>query len=131
MGLLTLAKRWQSALIGQCCKRVMDHLWDPTEAAKWSRQLAANYVQLSQSDASGKLWRAAPKLRTMRKLFEYLSFSCGNPSGFCEYMDEDFVSAMAELATRRGGANAHKANTQNLIDKYRALLHLGRSERNG
>ena len=25
--------------------KVMDHMWDPTEAAKWSMQLDVNYVQ--------------------------------------------------------------------------------------
>ena len=40
-------------------------------------------------------------------------------------MDEDFVGAIAELAMRRGGSNAHKANIESLMDKYRALLDLG------
>ena len=31
--------------------KVMDHIWGPTEAAKWSMQLVVNYVQLSQADA--------------------------------------------------------------------------------
>ena len=39
-------------------------------------------------------------------------------------MDEDFVGAIAELAARRGGANTHKANNENLMDKSRALLDL-------
>ena len=41
-------------------------------------------------------------------------------------MDDDFVGVIAELAMRRGGANTHKANAPNLIDKYRALLHFGK-----
>ena len=48
-----------------------------------------------------------------------------NPSGFCGYMDEDFAGAIAEVAMRMGGANTHQANIQNLMGKYRALLHLG------
>ena len=35
--------------------KVMDHMWGPTEAAKWSMQLAVNYVQLSQADASHRV----------------------------------------------------------------------------
>ena len=40
-------------------------------------------------------------------------------------MDEDFAGATAKLAMRRGGANAHKANNENLMDKSGALLDLG------
>ena len=40
-------------------------------------------------------------------------------------MDEDFVVAIVELAMRGGGASTHKANTENLMDRYRALLDLG------
>ena len=40
-------------------------------------------------------------------------------------MDEDFAGAIAEVAMRMGGANTHQANIQNLMGKYRALLHLG------
>ena len=64
------------------CK-VMDHLWDPTKAAKWSKQLAANYVQLSESDASGT------HLHDAKQLFEYMSVTCGYPTSVCENMDEE------------------------------------------
>ena len=40
-------------------------------------------------------------------------------------MDEDFVGAIAELAMRRGGASTHKANSESLMDRYRALPDLG------
>ena len=40
--------------------KVMDHMWDPTESAKWSMQLAVNYVQLSLADASIRWWRGQP-----------------------------------------------------------------------
>ena len=34
--------------------KVMHHMWGPTEVAKWSVQLAVNYVQLAQADASSR-----------------------------------------------------------------------------
>ena len=37
--------------------------------------------------------------------------------GFCEHMDGDFVGAIAELVTRTGGANTHKANADNIMHK--------------
>ena len=83
------------------------------------------YAQLSQSDASGAFWKAKTNLHMMQELCEHLSFTFGSPSGVCEYMDEGFVGAIAELAMRRGGVSTHKANLLNLMDRYTALLDLG------
>ena len=46
--------------------KIRDHLWDPTEVAKSSRQLVVNYVQLSQSDASGQFLRVQPTPHMMQ-----------------------------------------------------------------
>ena len=40
--------------------KVMDHMWDPVEVAKWSLLLVVKYVPLSHADASGRSWRAKP-----------------------------------------------------------------------
>ena len=49
---------------------VMDHISDPIEAAKWSNQMAVNYVQLSEADAPSRLWKVKPKLHMMQELFD-------------------------------------------------------------
>ena len=66
MGLLAPTQRWQLSLLLYMLYKVMDQLWDPPEAAKWPKQLAANYAQLSQSDASITCWRVKPKLYMMK-----------------------------------------------------------------
>ena len=40
----------------------VEHMWDPIEAAKWSRQLAVNYVKLPPPDASGTFGRVKSKI---------------------------------------------------------------------
>ena len=46
--------------------KVMDHMWDPIEAAKWPRQLVVNYARFSQADVPGTVWRAKPQLHMMQ-----------------------------------------------------------------
>ena len=103
MGLFTHAKRWQWPMLCQCLCQVMDHVWGQTEAAKWYRQLAVNYARLSLSDASGNLLEVKPELHMMQELLlNTCHTNLEKPSGVCEYMDEDFVVAVTELAARRG-----------------------------
>ena len=49
----------------------------------------------------------------------------GEPKGYWEYLDEDFVGNIAKIAMRKGGGNTHKACSMNTMDRYRALLALG------
>ena len=52
---------------------------------------------------------------------QYQSHQLGNPRGFWEYKDEDFVGWVAKLATRRGGANTQRVLADKVLCKYRAL----------
>ena len=61
----------------------------------------------------------------MQEMMQNLSFTHGSPLGVCEYIGEDFVGAIVEWTMRRGGASTHKAKTDNLRHRYRALLGLG------
>ena len=49
-------------------------------------------------------WKAKPKMHMFQELAEYQSFEIGNPAGFWNYMDEDYMRFVAGLAFRRGGA---------------------------
>ena len=44
------------------------------------------------------------------------------PDDYNEYLDEDFVGKVAQLALKRGGWNTAKANASAVMDRYRALL---------
>ena len=77
----------------------------PQEAARLSTQVAYTYTKLEDEAkrANKMAWRTKPKLHMMQELLEYQSFELGNPRGFGEYQDEDFVGLIAKLAIRRGG----------------------------
>ena len=46
--------------------KVVDHMYDPIEAAKWPMQLVVNYVHLAQADASGRFWKVKPRLHMVQ-----------------------------------------------------------------
>jgi hypothetical protein len=111
---------------------VMDKAWDPALASHLSVKIADGLSTLNaeaighlKDEAKLELWRVKPKLHLMQELLEYQSFLLGNPRGFWEYMDEDFVGVMSTLALKKGGRNTHKACSHGVIDRYRALLSLG------
>ena len=136
-----LHDRWQSdhtrlvLQVATCLEQlqlVMDKAWDPEVARALSVQVATGFVKLNQ-EALGELklgaklqrWRVKPKLHMMQELLEYQAFSLGNPRGFWEYLDEDFVGIISTLALKKGGANTHLACSNNVISRYRALLCMG------
>ena len=136
-----LHDRWQSdhtrlvLQVATCLEQlqlVMDKAWDPEVARALSVQVATGFVKLNQ-EALGELklgaklqrWRVKPKLHMMQELLEYQAFSLGNPRGFWEYLDEDFVGIISTLALKKGGANTHLACSTNVISRYRALLCMG------
>jgi hypothetical protein len=113
-------------------QHVMDKAWDPARASDLSVRIALGLSSLNaeaignlKADANLELWRVKPKLHLMQELLEYQAFLLGNPRGFWEYMDEDFVGLMSTLALKRGGRNTHQACSHGVLDRYRALLSLG------
>lgn len=113
-------------------QEVMHKGWDPAQASDLSLMVAMGYSKLNQEaladlapGANLERWRIKPKLHMMQELLEYQSFTLGNPRGFWEYLDEDFVGIMATLAMKRGGANTHHACSWNVMERYRALLSMG------
>ena len=136
-----LHDRWQSdhtrlvLQVATCLEQlqlVMDKAWDPEVARALSVQVATGFVKLNQ-EALGELklgaklqrWRVKPKLHMMQELLEYQAISLGNPRGFWEYLDEDFVGIISTLALKKGGANTHLACSNNVISRYKALLCMG------
>ena len=55
-----------------------------------------------------------PKLHMMQELLEYQAYELGNPRGYWEYSDEDFVGLISKLALRKGGlqppGHAHRTS---------------------
>ena len=101
---------------------VMDKAWDPEVARALSVQVATGFVKLNQ-EALGELklgaklqrWRVKPKLHMMQELLEYQAFSLGNPRGFWEYLDEDFVGIISTLALKKGWSQ-HPLGLQHQCD---------------
>ena len=86
----------------------MDECWDSYMAFKLSMMMGCIYVELSDADMEGtNTWRIKPKLHMVQEMLEFQSKELGNPRGFWEYLDEDFVGSIAKLAMRKGGANTH------------------------
>ena len=58
-------------------------------------------------------------------MFEYMaqyhSLEMGNPKGFWEYKDEDFVGWVSKLAKRWGGPCTHTSQADSVILRYKAL----------
>ena len=61
----------------------------------------------------------------MQELLEYQSHELGNPRGYWEYRDEDFVGLVSRLAVRKGGPATPKACARGVLQRYRALLGVG------
>ena len=129
---------WHTALVLEVVtalqevQHVMDKAWDPALASDLSVKIGEGLSKLNaealaylKADAKLEMWRLKPKLHMMQELLEYQSFLLGNPRGFWEYMDEDFVGVMSTLALKGGGRNTHKACSFGVLDRYRALLSLG------
>ena len=53
------------------------------------------------------------------------AYELGNPRGYWEYSDEDFVGLISKLALRKGGPATPRTCAQGVLDRYRALLSLG------
>ena len=105
----------------------MDTNWDSDLAATLSMRLATLYRELCDDCQENgiDMWRMKPKLHMVQEMLEYQSKELGNPRGYWEYLDEDFVGNIAKIAMRKGGGNTHKACSMNTMDRYRALLALG------
>ena len=60
-----------------------------------------------------------------QEMLEHQSKELGNPKGYWEYLDEDFVGSIAKIVMRKGGGNTHNACSRNTMDRYMALLAWG------
>jgi hypothetical protein len=106
---------------------MMDKDYDHAEAKRLSIKVCVLYTKLHHEAARDNInaWHIKPKIHMMQELLEYQSEELGNPRGFWEYKDEDFVGVIATLALRRGGPNTPSACASSVVDRYRALLQLG------
>jgi hypothetical protein len=104
--------------------QLMARGFDAQAALALSVRLFTLYEALCvEASAEGILaWRMKPKTHMAQELLEYQAEVLGNPRGFWEYPDEDFVGQIAELAMRRGGAYRHTPAALNVLRRYRALL---------
>jgi len=104
----------------------MDTHWDSDLAGNLSMKLAKTYNTIHNDDSDlTNVWRMKPKLHMMQEMLEYQGKELGNPRGFWEYQDEDFVGMIAKIAMRKGGGNTHMACSMNTMSRYRALMALG------
>ena len=62
-----------------------------------------------------------PKFHMFQEMAQYRCLELGNPKGFWEYKDEDFVGWASKLAKRWGGPRAHTSQADSVILRYRAL----------
>ena len=102
---------------------VMDGAWDLEVAKAHCHMFTMDYMKLNKEaqQANRNAWRIKPKFHLMVELFEYMASDLGNPRGFWEYRDEDFVGYIATLAIRRGGKNSLGASIDNVMTRYRGL----------
>jgi len=106
---------------------VMCRSFDAGRLATLSTQVADKFSKLeAEARRDGKLaWKVKPKLHMMQELLEYQSHELGNPRGYWEYRDEDFVGLVSRLAARKGGPATPKACARGVLQRYRALLGVG------
>ena len=67
------------------------------------------------------VWHAKPKFHMFQEMAQYQILELGNPRGFNEYKDEDFVGWVSKLAKRWGGPCTHTSPVDSVILRYRAL----------
>ena len=77
----------------------------PQAAADACMAMCQLYGALAREAANaGRLaWVQKPKMHLAQELFEKQAFVLGNPSGFWNYKDEDFMGWISDLAHSRGG----------------------------
>ena len=102
----------------------MDSYWDSDIVADLSMELGKLYQKLNNEAIknNSNMWKMKPKLHMVQEMLEYQGKELGNPRGFWEYLDEDFVGMVAKLAMRKGGGNTHRACSGNAMQRCRALL---------
>ena len=98
---------------------------------KWHQQEASNQCQifmdlykklhLEALSMKQRMWYIKPKFHLFQELVQYQALELGNPRGFWEYKDEDFVGWVATMATRRGGSNTHRVLADKVLNRYRAM----------
>ena len=102
---------------------IMSTQWDATLAAMCCRKYLTLYSRLSkEAQLHNKCaWVIKPKFHMFQEMVEFQSFELGNPKGFWEYKDEDFVGWVSHLATRRGGKNSVRVVVDKVLQRYRGL----------
>ena len=68
-----------------------------------------------------RMWFIKPKFHLFQELVQYQALELGNPKGFWEYKDEDFVGWVATMATRRGGSSTHRVLADKVLNRYKAM----------
>ena len=107
--------------------QVMCRNFEAGTLARLSTQVACKYTKLEvEAGRDGKLaQKSKPKLHMMQEFLEYQSHELGNPRGYWEYRDEDFVGPVSLLAVRKSGPATPKACARGVLERYRAHLGLG------
>lgn len=84
---------------------LMNDLWYQPEAADQCQLCLELYKKLHLEARKNhvNMWAIKPKFHLFQELVQYQALEHGNPRGFWEYKDEDFVGWVAKMATRRGG----------------------------
>ena len=101
--------------------------WDPVRAAECCRKFCTFYASLNKNSytkGDDLLWRVKPKFHLFSELAEFQAPLLGNPSMYWNYMDEDFVGWIAQLAASKGGPKAAATTARKTIERYMALESL-------
>jgi hypothetical protein len=99
-------------------------LWNQPDAAMTCQLFLELYksLHLEARQKKVKMWAIKPKFHLFQELVQYQALEHGNPRGFWEYKDEDFVGWVAKLATRRGGANTNRVLVDKVLQRWRILF---------
>ena len=82
------------------------------------------YSQLSADAVAtrSKMWKAQPKMHMFQNLTDFVAQLKKNPSEFWNYLDEDYVAWVAQLAHVRGGFVPPATLAKDVLSRVRALM---------
>ena len=112
----------------QCATALMDFYkvlsdWQCGDVAGLCQVVCSEYSWLNQEAwlHSKNAWRIKPKFHMFQEMCQFQSFELGNPRGFWEYKDEDFVGWVSKLARRWGGPCTYTCQADSVFLRYRGL----------
>ena len=125
----------QTKTIAACISHLMDFYmlmsvtpYRPELGRDACRKLCVLYKALREDELrrnkNSVFRRMNPKIHMFQELAEYQTAVLGNPCGFWNYQDEDFVGWLAKLAATKGGAKAAATTTLSVLQRYRSRCAL-------